>query len=200
MAGEMDTISRWSRRCAWVLAILASGCLASTPPSAGAGDASAPPDTMPEVAARDASAPPDTTPDARAASDAGVCPHTGSESGGSGNSPLRFDGLYRYLERDSYDMLRFYADGTVLEVATTSDAKPSDLAPWFNKDHAADMQKGTYCLDRSAVAFTVTGPNGSVEYAGQVAGDALTLDSHSFITGYRRTGVTYSFSAVSFVK
>jgi hypothetical protein len=199
MAGQMDTIGRWSRRCVWVLAILASGCLGSAPPSAGAGDASAPPDTMPETAARDARAPADATPDARAAGDAVVCPHTGSESGRPINSPLRFDGLYGHLERDSYDMLRFYADGTVLEVPTTSDAKPSDLAPWFNKDQA-DIQKGTYCLDRSAVAFTVTGPNGSIEYAGQVAGDALTIDSHSFITGYRRTGATYSFSAVAFVK
>lgn len=104
---------------------------------------------------------------------------------------LRFDGLYQHPEEGGYTgYLRFYEDGTVLQV--TSTGTPQQVAVWLKKDNAAKYSAGRFVLDGSSISFVATSTMGSVEYSGQVGGDELVLQVHSLINDYRATN-TYTF-------
>jgi len=91
-------------------------------------------------------------------------------------------GLYQSDDDDTRYFLRLYSDGTVIEVATTSDATPDDVERWFHRPYRSS---GTYQIQGSAIQFSIQSPEGAVGYQGQIQGTVLTLDSFSHINGYR---------------
>jgi len=109
-------------------------------------------------------------------------------------SSLHYGGLYLSVSFNpvwggSGSYLRFYEDGTVLQVSSTG--KPEEVAVWFNKTHPYSS-KGQYKVDGTMLEFTVTSEEGTVDYAGIINGDELTLEMYSHINGYKRTEV-YTF-------
>jgi hypothetical protein len=91
-------------------------------------------------------------------------------------------GLYQSDDDDTRYFLRLYSDGTVIEVATTSDATPDDVERWFHRPYRSS---GTYQIQGAAIQFSIQSPEGAVDYQGQIQGTVLTLDSFSHINGYR---------------
>lgn len=113
--------------------------------------------------------------------------------------PLRTDGLYWSSPADtSHDghpvlisrgYLRFYADGTVLDV--TSTGAPSDLRRWFNRGRR-DLGVGRYVIEGQQIRFSVFFENGQIDFAGTAETDSLRLHVVSQLNGHQRT-VTYYF-------
>jgi hypothetical protein len=119
------------------------------------------------------------------------------DDAGSASAALRFDGVYQHVVSDYSLYLRFYDDRTVISVSYKGQ-DPNELAPWFNK-RSTIIGKGAYLLEGAAVSFTSSAKEGSVEYQGLVCADSVSLQSHSFINGYRATNA-YSFVAVAFTE
>lgn len=85
-----------------------------------------------------------------------------------------------------YSYLRFYPDGTVIGV--TSSGTPTDLRRWFNKPYE---NTGTYSFKDASITFSLTSPEGTVDYEGSIVRRLLTLNLHSHINGYRSV-ITYT--------
>jgi uncharacterized protein (TIGR02996 family) len=99
---------------------------------------------------------------------------------------LEHSGLFRTI--DTYHWLRFYGDGTVLSVTTTT-TTPREVLRWFNKDHEAPS-RGTYVLTwlpgDLAIRFSATSSYGTVDFEGtMVSAGTMVLNSHSHINDYR---------------
>jgi hypothetical protein len=97
------------------------------------------------------------------------------------------DGIYQSGKvSDEYDSywyyLRFYPDGTVISVSSTG--QPDDLRSWFNLE-MDDLSAGHVVLQGDHLSFSQTSKEGTVDYAGTVAGSTLHLDSHSRINDFR---------------
>jgi hypothetical protein len=106
---------------------------------------------------------------------------------------LRFDGFYRTIERnDVLNWLRFFKDGTVINVSTKS-GTPDQIAKWFNKSYE---DNGTYKIKGSIIEFSCVSKNGQVDYRGAIKKNSLKLQWYSHINGHKGTG-TYSFIKVN---
>lgn len=113
--------------------------------------------------------------------------------------PLRTDGLYWSSPADTSrdwrptlitrTYLRFYADGTVLDVSSTG--APSDLRRWFHRGRR-HLAVGRYAIEREQIRFTVFWENGQIDYAGTAESDSLHLRFVAQPNGAQRT-VTYYF-------
>lgn len=92
----------------------------------------------------------------------------------------------------SSDWLRFYSDGTVIEVFTTGTATVANMENWFNAPY--DRSSGRYTLTGSRIAFSIKGPESpesmagivttspnAVDYDGTVKGTSLFLNIFSHI-------------------
>jgi hypothetical protein len=100
-----------------------------------------------------------------------------------GLAAVRYDGIYSapYERQDgkhhTWRHLRFYSDGTVIGVVTTTD-DPAKLRGWFNKEHQG-LSKGRYTVNGDKIAFTTTWSReihtGSDACNGEVRGDTLIL-------------------------
>ncbi len=115
--------------------------------------------------------------------------------GGPGATPpatLRLDGLYTAPAGEYSEFLRFYDDGTVL--AVTSSGTAADVAGWLDADFRRCM-KGTYRVEGSRLVVNVAGPDGGVEFAGDLAGSVLRLARTDRTTG-RRALAEYGFEPV----
>jgi len=81
---------------------------------------------------------------------------------------LRFDGLYisslpvDYGPLKSYEYLRFYEDGTVIESSIQGDRSVENKS-WFDKTDST-IQSGCYAVDGSSLSFSVRSPAGVVEF------------------------------------
>jgi hypothetical protein len=106
-------------------------------------------------------------------------------------SLIRFDGLYQSeTEDNSREFLRFYDDGTVLSVISSSNAK--DLIKWFKKDkHSNQFQKGKYEINNNNIYFTTTDKYGTVVYQGAIDEYKLTLKTKSLINNAESTSIFY---------
>lgn len=105
---------------------------------------------------------------------------------------------YHYVVEDGYaDILRFYDDGLVLAVSIgTHNVFDTwgDIKPWFNRDTPdPTFATGTYQLDDDNLTFSVTGPEGTVDYIGRLSGDTLTLTFASSINGEESAEIRYNF-------
>ena len=109
-------------------------------------------------------------------------------------SPLRYDGLYQSVEAEQgyFEYLRFYDDGTVLEVV--SSGTPEQVAVWLNKA-GTDEGMGYYEIQDSTIKFTVTYTQGAVDYTGTINGEKLILDIYSHINSHKGTR-TFQFVEV----
>ena len=106
---------------------------------------------------------------------------------------LRTDGLYRAssTSEDSCWYLRFYADGTVLQVVSTGDAQ--QISSWFNKSkHFGYKDHGEYSRSGGSITFTIW----ETEYDGTVGVDEIRLTQFYRNTGYSAERI-YSFVPVS---
>lgn len=103
---------------------------------------------------------------------------------------LRLDGLYyaKWPEGGA-SYLRFYKDGTVLNVSSTG--TPEEVGQWLKKGHPASS-KGNYTRNGATIKFSTKSSVGIVDYAGEVGQDVLRLQTHSRINGFKATS-TYKF-------
>jgi hypothetical protein len=79
-----------------------------------------------------------------------------------------------------YYYLRFYPVGTV--IGATTSGSPNDLKRWFNRPY---RNSGTYLFVGNNIKFSLSSPQGTVDYEGSIARQVLTLNVHSHINGYR---------------
>jgi hypothetical protein len=107
-----------------------------------------------------------------------------------GTYTLRYDGLYMSATKTDSEgehywrYLRFYPDGGVITVSSTG--KPEDLRPWFSKAHDA-VSHGVVTLRGNEISFSGVSSEGTVDYAGEIDGDRLRLNSYSHINDNRET-------------
>ena len=100
---------------------------------------------------------------------------------------IKYDGYY-YAFADahndsSWHYLRFYPDGTVIEV--NSIARPGKLMANFKKEVSPDLFQGTYTLNGNELQFSVANQRKQkVVYKGRVDNDRLNLRVHSFVNGF----------------
>lgn len=111
---------------------------------------------------------------------------------------VRLDGLYRAKRAGGkyWHHLRFYADGSVIAVNSSGDARK--VFKWFTKDWAVEMEnaKGKFTISGSKINFKDKSKYGIVDYKGEIQGDRLILKWHSHINGNR--GVSeYEFIELS---
>lgn len=112
-------------------------------------------------------------------SEVGPIPDSASEKPTKKNVPsLRFDGLYRAEGPSYHSYLRFYEDGTVLQVSTNG--KPEQLPRWFAKTHT-EVPRGNYAIKGQSISFSTASSEGTVACEGQILDDSLDLSSHSYI-------------------
>ena len=103
---------------------------------------------------------------------------------------LRFDGVHQSdQDGDSWSYLRFYHDGTVIKVTSTS--RPAKIERWFTKEHEG-VSVGKVTLDGSRLSFSCVSDSGTIEYAGEILDHRIQLDSHSHINDHRASRV-YTF-------
>lgn len=112
---------------------------------------------------------------------------------------LRFDGVYvddSQLSKGYSSYLRFYPDGTVLQVSSTGSAE--DLTGWFRKEQAERyFSMGWYELQGGRLKCSTTSSSGTVEYFGRVDSASLELYSYSHINGHTAL-CHYRFAHVDF--
>ena len=111
------------------------------------------------------------------------------------DATLRYDGLYvsELLGQDEehlyHEYLRFYPDGTVLQMHIAS--APGSIVrtvEYFDSLPPHIMSRGRYGLRREAVFFSVTSDAaGTFEYTGNIVGDRLELHARSRINEYAST-------------
>ena len=118
-----------------------------------------------------------------------------SRKGGTGGGTLRTDGLYKSGTdgSGSWDYLRFYSDGAVLNVASTGNEL--QVARWFCKSEPAVESRGRYTLNGSTIRFSTRASYGRIDYEGTVAPDMIRLTVFSRITG-SRSNTDYHFVSV----
>jgi len=121
-------------------------------------------------------------------------------------SVLRYDGIYVANRETSTKCLRFYPDGTVLDLTVSrKDANPNQTASWFNRNFHG-VGRGEYKTDYGSISFTTTQNyqsnrgsiisyhSVSVDYKGTVQHNALEF----FVFG--RSNGHYSILRFKFVK
>ena len=120
-----------------------------------------------------------------------ACATTGPA--GAQGAELRFDGLYRSDRIQTYrKYLRFYADGIVMAVSSTGDARA--VGRWLKKGHAGSAQgRWSVDRDRQKVYFRTTSDAGMVKYDGAILPDGLSMNSASLINGAIARDVRYVF-------
>ncbi|MFC8348643.1 toll/interleukin-1 receptor domain-containing protein [Streptomyces sp. NPDC057280] len=112
-----------------------------------------------------------------------------------GRSPVteqgvRYDGLYAQVTEQYTQLLRFYADRSVLSTTTTG--RGPEIARWFTKENPMPyFGKGTYEISGNLIKFTTKIDIGTIEYEGTLHEDGteLHLHTHSRINGHQSDGV-----------
>lgn len=105
---------------------------------------------------------------------------------------VRTDGLYQCKGSDSDSYVRFFPDGTVMQVSVSSTGTTEGVARLLKPE--SDNSKGkvlmtrgkeehTYVLEGTTVKFSTQSTEGVVEYEGTVDGDKLRLNWTSRING-----------------
>jgi hypothetical protein len=86
-----------------------------------------------------------------------------------------------------YRLLRFYPDGTVLDVSTslteTLEENWSDIDAWFNPTGSSDINRGVYTLSGDQLEFSTTSVWVTLDYTGTYTGDGMSLTWYSHYNG-----------------
>src|ERR1700731_122640 len=87
---------------------------------------------------------------------------------------LRYDGIYRNRDpSEDYSVyLRFYSDGTALQVASTG--TPEEIAQWFHRGSKAGSS-GHFTVRRNRLRFPTFGFEWRIDCAGTIETAALVL-------------------------
>lgn len=107
-------------------------------------------------------------------------------SASSNAQSLKYNGYY-YAFADahndsSWHYLRFYPDGTVIEV--NSIARPGKLMIGFKKDVSPNLFQGTYTITGNDLQFSLSDQAmQKVAFKGTISNNSLKLHSHSFVNG-----------------
>jgi hypothetical protein len=115
------------------------------------------------------------------------------------DSRLRYNGVYRSAKAATttsgnvWKYLRFYSDGTVIEV--TSLGEPEQIWKWFSKGHP-HISAGKFMIEGNTLSFSTASAQGTVDFNGQIDGDQLHLDIYSHINQFRETS-NYVFFKMS---
>lgn len=97
------------------------------------------------------------------------------------DSNSNIEGLWQSERIDDYwEYLRFYSDGTVIEVG--SPGTPAEVTKWFRRPFDG---WGKYEIQGSTVRFSIGADDDRVDYRGELQGSTLTLDSLSHINGHQ---------------
>lgn len=120
-----------------------------------------------------------------------------NETGDKDSSAIHYNGVYssdiRVNENTgdkSISYLRFYDDGTVINVSTMG--TPKEISKWFVKGHE-NVSKGTYTIEQDNISFTAGGNNVDVEYKGKIT-NKQTLQLHTkSLSNNNEADITYSF-------
>ena len=99
--------------------------------------------------------------------------------------PVRFDGLYLSDAASAGSTtyrryLRFTEQGSVLSVSSSE--PPTVVAAWLQAPYE---NRGEWRLEENVLRFSCKGPNGVVDYEGEVLRDGLLLRVHSRINDTR---------------
>lgn len=111
---------------------------------------------------------------------------------------FRYDGIYsciRILDGVIVnDCLRFYPDGEMLEVSISVNESAFPVGDWFNRDSVTgNFSTGTASGENDTVSFSVSSPQGTVDYTGTIKKGYLILNWHSNINGTDGTDEKYVF-------
>jgi hypothetical protein len=104
--------------------------------------------------------------------------------------------------KHSYQIFRFYEDGTVLYVPLCLDGLVAnnwkDIGKWFSRENAAtDINRGKYIISNNRISFSTsvqdleTGSSYTREYSGTHLDSELTLDVRMLVNGYTESGMKY---------
>ena len=107
-------------------------------------------------------------------------------------APVHYDGLYQCKEKDYTSFLRFYSDGTVINVSSTGTAE--QIIKWF-KASDKGLSSGKYTVNGTSIKFSATSGSGVVDYVGKIDGDKMILDVYSHINEFSRNS-EYTFIKV----
>jgi hypothetical protein len=114
--------------------------------------------------------------------------------------PMPLEGLYQSGDLTSggtWNYLRFYADGTVLEAATQG--TPEEVEKWLRRDSETQYPRGCYTVTsgpvtggetNSTLQFSLHDWNNEYRYKGTIAADGLELTFESEVDGRHYTGYT----------
>jgi hypothetical protein len=109
-------------------------------------------------------------------------------------SNIRYDGLYQSeTEGNIRNFLRFYSDGTVLEVGTTAKGEIKDIIKWFKKPFDKPYySKGKFEIKMDKIYFAAISSYGTVLYEGIIENEnKLRLKIKSLINGNESEEVFY---------
>ncbi len=105
-----------------------------------------------------------------------------------------------------YYLLRFYADGLVLQTGICTpnlqEAWP-DIRAWFHRDSLKDLGRGQYHLEGGKMSFTTVvnfrqlSREVVIDFSGEISGGALALHLLSRTTGEQGTMTFVQFGAAS---
>jgi hypothetical protein len=108
---------------------------------------------------------------------------------GSGTTNvLRYDGVYYCVQVGYRQFLKFFPDGTVIGVSASGTAE--QVSRWIDTTD----NKGRYKTVGARVTFSLTSPQGVVDYSGDIFEASLVVDSHSHINGHCSRRQDYSFT------
>jgi len=104
---------------------------------------------------------------------------------------VRYDGFYAKPATDEgyTEFLRFYPEGTMLEVTTSGSAE--QIITWFNREHP-DLGTGLYEIVGDRIKFAATTfYGGPIEYDGTIREEGAELHLHTLsrINGHQSDGV-----------
>jgi len=118
----------------------------------------------------------------------------GDEGDVDGYKLIKYDGVYYRVVSDLISYLRFYEDGTAINVSSTGTIV--QIKEWFNKDNnfTSLLSKGRYIIEGNNITFQATNNIGTVDYNGQIYKDKMILNSYSHISGHSNNSVEYLFS------
>lgn len=104
--------------------------------------------------------------------------------------------------KHSFQIFRFYEDGTVLYVPLCLDGDVADnwekITAWFSRENAGkDINRGKVLISNNRLTFSTTvqdietGNSYTREYSGTYLGNELMLNVRMLVNGYTETGMKY---------
>lgn len=111
---------------------------------------------------------------------------------------IRYDGIYyhHYFARGRTfaSQLRFYEDGTVIQISThvIRDRQLELFDELFNRENE-NISRGNYIISGNNIYFEIINIDGIIIYQGRIYNDRLIFHIYSKINNYEEHDVEYLF-------